>query len=218
MKAVKRSWLFKSGLTLFGFLPFLYPVVSPRGSQVYTEDVTIVALGDSNTWGYPNGHSWTHIVSQDTGLRVLNRGVNGATTADMLRRVKSDVLTVRPSICIIMGGTNDADRGHDVDEMFRNIQRIANELLANNVLPVIGLPIPLVEKIPEEKLQDLRDRLTAAAFITVDFSLDFDYPFPEIRKYLPDGLHPIPEGKKWMAARLEKELPRILEAYTKFRK
>lgn len=218
MKSIKKNMLIKVLVALCGLLPFLYPVNSPQSSAIQNEDITIVALGDSITWGYPNGESWTEMVANDTGIRIINRGVSGATLDDMLRRMKTDVVPVKPSICIIMGGTNDANRGRTTQQMIADIQTMASELMARDIMPVVGLPIPMVEQKPEEKLQDLRERIISSAFLTIDFSLDFDKPRAEFRKLIPDGLHPTHEGKRMMAERLKKELPRILAAYSKFRK
>lgn len=218
MKRVKKSMLIKVLVALCGLLPFLYPVNSPQSSGIQTEALTIVALGDSITWGYPNGESWTEMVMNDTGIRIINRGVSGSQLDDMLRRMKTDVIPVKPQICIIMGGTNDANRGRTTQQMMADIQTMANELMARDIMPVIGLPIPMVEQRQEEKLQDLRERIISSALLTIDFSLDFDLPRAEFRKLIPDGLHPTYEGKKMMAERLKKEMPRLLAAYSKFRK
>lgn len=218
MKRVKKSMLIKVLVALCGLLPFLYPVNSPQSSGIQTEALTIVALGDSITWGYPNGESWTEMVMNDTGIRIINRGVSGSQLDDMLRRMKTDVIPVKPQICIIMGGTNDANRGRTTQQMMADIQTMANELMARDIMPVIGLPIPMVEQRQEEKLQDLRERIISSALLTIDFSLDFDLPRAEFRKLIPDGLHPTHEGKKMMAERLKKEMPRLLAAYSKFRK
>lgn len=218
MKAIKKNRIFHVALTLCCFLPFFYPMDSPQSRDVSTDALTIVALGDSITWGYPNGHSWTEMVQEDTGIRIINRGVNGATLHNMLNRMPTDVLPVKPSICIIMGGTNDANQGRTTKDMMADIQKMANELMAHDIMPVVALPIPIVWQKPEEKLQDLRERIISSAFLTLDFALDFDLPRAEFKQLLPDGLHPTAEGKKMMAERLKKEMPRLLAAYAKFRK
>ncbi|MBV6494158.1 MAG: hypothetical protein LDLANPLL_02184 [Turneriella sp.] len=217
-KTVTRNKIFHSAVALCFFLPFLYPMKSPQGSDVRNDALTIVALGDSITWGYPNGKSWTEMVSSETGMRIINRGVNGSTLNNMLKRLPTDVIPVHPSICIIMGGTNDANQGRTTKEMMADIQKMANDLLARDILPVVALPIPMVWPKAEEKLQDLRERILSSAFLTIDFALDFDLPRDEFRQLLPDGLHPTQVGKRMMADRLKKEMPRILAAYAKFKK
>ncbi len=41
------------------------------------------------------------------GVEVLNKGVGGNSTADMLRRIERDVIDQKPDLTIIMVGTND---------------------------------------------------------------------------------------------------------------
>src|ERR1700674_5641860 len=61
----------------------------------------VVFLGDSITEGWK---------SLDPGFFVrdiLDRGISGQTTAQMLVRFRADVLDLRPQVVHIMGGTND---------------------------------------------------------------------------------------------------------------
>ena len=44
---------------------------------------------------------------------IYNKGVSGETTSDMMRRLDSDVLSVKPSYTIILGGSNDIGWGVD---------------------------------------------------------------------------------------------------------
>jgi lysophospholipase L1-like esterase len=61
----------------------------------------IVYLGDSITEGWK---------ALDTGFfndQVLDRGISGQTTAQMLLRFRNDVLELHPAVVHIMAGTND---------------------------------------------------------------------------------------------------------------
>ena len=49
-------------------------------------------------------------------MTVLNKGVGGEVTTDMLRRFKEDVLAHRPSLVIWQTGSNTALRGVDPSE------------------------------------------------------------------------------------------------------
>lgn len=173
----------------------------------------IVALGDSITWGYPNGKSWTNLVSIETGIQIVNRGVSGETLEEMYYRLENDVIKEKPEICIIMGGTNDVFFGNTPDEMMSIIEQMAGELKRRKIIAVVGLPIPLTPGASEEKLKALRKKLQDSQLLTIDFALDFSRAKKEFRKLLPDGIHPADEGKRIMAERLKKELPRIVSAY-----
>jgi lysophospholipase L1-like esterase len=174
----------------------------------------IVALGDSITWGYPNGRSWTNLVSIETGIQIVNRGVSGETLEEMYYRLENDVIREKPEICIIMGGTNDVFFGNTPEEMMNLIEQMAGELRRRKITPVIGLPIPLTRGgQTEEKLQALRRKLQDSGMLTIDFASDFARSKKDFKKLLPDGIHPADEGKRMMAERLKKELPRIVSAY-----
>ena len=53
----------------------------------------IVCIGDSITYGFPYGEeaSWTRLLAEATGHLIINKGINGNTTGDMLNRFSRDV-------------------------------------------------------------------------------------------------------------------------------
>jgi len=208
------QYLFRASTFVFILFPFLYPVNS--SPELTPETLTIVALGDSITWGYPNGRSWTEIVSRETGVKIINRGISGQTLGEMSNRLERDVLDAKPAICIIMGGTNDVFHSVPTDEMMANLKRMARILKARGIMPVVGLPIPLGWQNSEMRLQELRAQITEAGFLTIDFAHDFYVDASHFKRLLPDGIHPYDHGKKLMAERLKKELPKILSAYADF--
>ena len=55
----------------------------------------IICIGDSLTFGYGvwRNDCWVTLISRSTGLRTLNRGVNGDTSAYMLQRARSRAIT-----------------------------------------------------------------------------------------------------------------------------
>ncbi|KUK82705.1 MAG: putative phosphatase, partial [Pelotomaculum thermopropionicum] len=89
-----------------------------------TERDKIVCLGDSITYGFPYGPeaSWVRICSEKLGLKLVNRGINGNTTRQMLRRFIPDVVNLKPAFVIIMGGSNDAWVGAGLEKVEQNIE------------------------------------------------------------------------------------------------
>ncbi|MFZ5629504.1 MAG: GDSL-type esterase/lipase family protein [Spirochaetota bacterium] len=211
-----RSLRFYFPLLAVSLTPLFIPMkMTPA---ISAKDVTVVALGDSITWGYPDGNSWTTTVTKETGLNIINKGISGNKLGDMFARLDHDVLSIAPQICLVMGGTNDVFRGLSVDEMMENLEGILAELEKRNIMPVIGLPVPLGWTNSENKLRALRQRILQMPYIIVDFAADFRRPREEFKKLVPDGIHPEGEGKRLMAERLKKELPRILRAYEAYHK
>lgn len=105
----------------------------------------IICIGDSITHGFPFGPawSWVAVLNRLLPVEVINRGVNGDTTSDMLFRFQTDVLNHNPSITVIMGGTNDAWLGAGLDIVKANLTAMAERSRKQHVLPVMGLPVPL---------------------------------------------------------------------------
>lgn len=95
----------------------------PRVTQkvLAKQAITIVALGSSSTFGvgasspamsYPNRLAVElRALMRDTPVTVLNHGVNGETTADMLARFEDDVFAAKPDLVIWQVGSNDVLAG-----------------------------------------------------------------------------------------------------------
>jgi lysophospholipase L1-like esterase len=64
-------------------------------------DHRVIYFGDSLTEG------WTNRIVGITNDDVLNRGIGGQTTGQMLVRFRADVLNLKPKIVHLLVGTND---------------------------------------------------------------------------------------------------------------
>jgi lysophospholipase L1-like esterase len=76
---------------------------------------TVCIFGDSIAEGYnaPNEEGWAHhlkkfLEERDTEVTVVNLGVAGATTTDLLRHVESDCEKHKPEEIIVAIGINDS--------------------------------------------------------------------------------------------------------------
>jgi len=56
----------------------------------------------------------------------VNRGISGQTTGQMLGRILSDVVRLRPAALLVMGGTNDIARGISLGAIEDNLTMIAD--------------------------------------------------------------------------------------------
>jgi lysophospholipase L1-like esterase len=81
---------------------------------------TVVFLGDSLT----EAGDWADWFPD---LNVLNFGVGGDTSEDVLNRLDS-VVEVRPDEIVLLIGTNDLGLRRNVESMVRNVQSILVEL------------------------------------------------------------------------------------------
>ena len=163
----------------------------------------IAALGDSITYGYPYGRSWTHLVSERLGMPVLNFGLNGDTLPGMLERLESEVLPGRPNFCIVMGGANDAFSGESTRGLLTNAARIADRLRSADIPFAWGLTPPVLLESLEQILSEYRTGLVARADPCIDFASHFyegEGVHRRIRSgLLPDGVHPSDQANAIMA-------------------
>ena len=170
----------------------------------------IACLGDSLTWGFPYGpkYSWVYLVGQRTGLNLINMGINGNTTEDMLHRFIPQVVKANPTHVIIMGGTNDIICRESIPRITCNLKNIVDAAKHHNIQPILGLPIPLGWKEAESRLARVRDWIVNYVIESnlhlIDFSRGFywqqDDGELQIRwDLMLDGSHPTIEGYEVMA-------------------
>ncbi|WP_347491316.1 GDSL-type esterase/lipase family protein [Desulfoscipio sp. XC116] len=113
---------------------------------------TIICLGDSITFGYPLGpeFSWVGHLQRRSGLNLVNRGVNGDTTLDMLHRYERYVAASNATHVHILGGANDAWLQLDLVSVQHNVRKMIELSRKHGIVPVLGLATPLCPD-PEEK-------------------------------------------------------------------
>jgi len=107
----------------------------------------VVFIGDSITalWGGPIAEA---VPPADPSLEELvpgaiDAGVAGQTSAQMLERFGADVLTHRPSVVVILAGTNDiCDAGDSASTA--DVATMADEAAAAGAKVIIGTVPPVV--------------------------------------------------------------------------
>lgn len=103
-------------------------------------DIRIVALGSSSTSGSGASSAKACYPSRlevrlnerypDKHFEVLNLGVGGQLASQMLPRISSEVLPLKPSLVIWQTGVNDAIRGVEIDKFRKTLELGIDELLA----------------------------------------------------------------------------------------
>jgi lysophospholipase L1-like esterase len=157
--------------------------------------VTIVCLGDSITWGFPWGPeaSWVKHAAEKTGVSMINKGVNGDTTDDLIRRFNGDITALKPSHVIMMAGTNDACINISLKKYAANCHDLVEMSERHRITPAFGLPIPADDSLIEGRLADYRrwimDYCEANRIAVLDFG----------HVSLLDDVHPDREGYLQMA-------------------
>ncbi len=179
----------------------------------------ILCIGDSITFGYETeeAQNWTTLLGDDLGVEVINRGLNGDTTAGMLARFQRHVIDQKPSHVIVTGGTNDLWFGLKDELIISNIFTMARQAKFIDIVPVIGIPTPcfnlnelnFVQEDYAECIRSFQNTLISfcnekeIAFI--DFSVNMDR-----NHFLEDGLHINKVGQKLMVKNAKSVLMKLI--------
>ncbi len=168
----------------------------------------IVAIGDSITYGFPYStkFSWVQLASEELGIPIINKGINGDTTGAMRERFEEVVCRYLPSHVIIMGGTNDACGRVEAEEVEDNIRYMAEIAFAQEITPILGLPIPC--NYPQDEYilglyrEDMREYALAKNLPVIDFYTAFlKWGSKQVENaFFADVLHPNERGYQVMAA------------------
>lgn len=180
----------------------------------------LVCLGDSLTTGYGvfRTECWVQLVKDTLNIEVINKGVNGDTTAGMLSRSYADVIQNSPSHVIIMGGCNDFMGGRSLNMVLENIKELVKEAIQYNITPILGIEPPIDKVLAERKWSSSVDydkiNNTDSKYrqLLIEFAkdnninyIDFYHCFNENlktknpRELYIDGLHPTALGHRLMA-------------------
>ena len=182
----------------------------------------VVFMGDSIT------EEWSRLYPNYFEERsYINRGIGGQTTPQMLIRFKQDVVDLRPTVVVILAGTNDiaGNTGpSNVKMITDNIFSMATLATAHGIQVVLSsvLPVYRYEWSPEivdppSTIDAINECLKEYAESNDLYYLDY---FSEIvddrrglkKEFTPDGVHPNEKGYELMSAIAEKILESILDS------
>ncbi|WP_394854996.1 GDSL-type esterase/lipase family protein [Clostridium lamae] len=112
-----------------------------------------IFIGDSLTFGYGvnKNKCWIEILrdsilSSSINLNIINKGINGNTTTDMLNRFTEDVIKLNPYTVFIMGGTNDLLSNRHLSLILDNIELMIKEAQTKTNNIIIGIPPRIVKE------------------------------------------------------------------------
>ena len=92
--------------------------------KIKVQDENIVFFGDSITEGY-------NVKEFYDEYRVVNSGISGNTTNDLINRIDSDLYDYNPSVVIIQIGTNDIRASIKDEEIINNLKTIIKGIRKN---------------------------------------------------------------------------------------
>lgn len=210
----------------------MYPSPSSEPGPELSPRRKLYCLGDSLTFGYGVAprERWLNLCSEQSGWRLMNRGLCGDTTGGMLVRLR-ELLNAgaKPEAVMLMGGSNDIFYSGSELGARANMGAMIHQLLTAGVPVMVGIPTPLVPGWHPEAWGAVVDFPSAQLLLarycawleayckafgvpTADFRPAFltEDGSPDRRLYL-DGLHPNREGHRRMAALLSRRLQELEE-------
>jgi len=102
----------------------------------------VIFLGDSLT------QSWDLAGLGLDKVEVLNRGISGQTTPQMLVRFRQDVVDLKPAVVHILAGTNDLAENtgpSTVEAIEGNLRSMVEIAEANHIRVVLGSVLPALD-------------------------------------------------------------------------
>ncbi len=199
-----------------------------------TGKVRIVAIGDSTTAGTPaflspieappDGRGdpqsqypyW--LMKTHPGWEVLNRGVNGERSDQILDRFERDAIAEKPIAVVILAGVNDVYQGRSVDHVTRQLRLMYSRASRAGVRVVAGSIIPFNTATPEQnrRMHAINDWIRREAegdanVDHVDTRAAVSAPGrPDMLVSSPDELHPSVDGYRRMADAIGPVLEAVL--------
>ena len=153
----------------------------------------------------------------DLGLKVVNRGISGNRTWDLLNRWDKDCIDIKPDVFSLLIGVNDTWRRYDsgmittAEEYEANMRQLLDRVANETDAKIILLNIFLLD-VTEDKAQ-MRPDLVEKQAVIAKLVEDYDVTYIDIQKKFDemvaggtpmtdlseDGVHPTDFGHKVIA-------------------
>lgn len=187
-------------------------------NRAVTGPVRAVFMGDSIT------EFWKPASPAFFGPGLLDRGISGQTTGQMVLRFQTDVIALKPRVVHLLAGTNDAasntgpQRPIDVENNLRTMVELSR---LHGVRVILGTVPPAASFFwqkgldPRARIAELNDWIRAFArrehLALVDYHAVLADPDGSFREALSnDGVHPNRDGYRAMERALQPVLVREL--------
>ena len=159
---------------------------------------------------------------------VINRGIDGQTTSQMLVRFRQDVIDLNPRVLVVLAGTNDVagvtgpTRNQDIEANYASMAELAQlhhiRVVFASLLPVNNYTDDAKESFalrPPERILALNtwleDYCAKNGLVYLDyFSAMVDDKGMLKRGLSDEGLHPNASGYKMMAPLAEKAIAQAI--------
>jgi lysophospholipase L1-like esterase len=197
--------------------------IDARAAGEAMQKTRIVAMGDSTTAGTPGWKSRVEappagagdetsqyaywLMQAEPTWEVINQGVNGERSDQILARFDRDVVAHKPAAVVIIAGVNDVYQGRSVQHVVQQLAAMYDRAKQAGLPVVAGTIIPYNSATPEQnaRMREINAwiRTTAdadPAITFVDTRAAAAAPGNIDRLFdSPDELHPSAAGYRRMA-------------------
>lgn len=199
------------------------------------QKIRIVAMGDSTTAGTPAWKSrieappagsgdetsqyayW--LMRAEPSWEVINQGVNGERSDQILARFDRDVIAQKPAAVVVLAGVNDVYQGRPVSHVVQQLRTMYDRAKAVGISVVAGSIVPYNTATAEQnaRMHEINAWIRATAeadpaIAFVDTRTAAAAPGNIDRLFeSPDELHPSPAGYRRMADAIHPVLRSVLK-------
>ena len=178
--------------------------IGNKKMNILTSHDTILSFGDSLTYGFGAnpGESYPDRLSMLSGLKIINGGVNGDTSAEGLRRLAPYLEDKSVKLMILCFGGNDIIQKQSMSSLKQNLKTMIQMAKAKNIevlllsvpnFSLFGLsPLDLYEEVAKE------ENIPLLSGVLADILSQ-----PSLKN---DQIHPNASGYKKMAELIYKSL------------
>jgi len=173
----------------------------------------ILAIGDSTTAGTPGFRSSAEappdgegdvesqyafwMMKEHSEWNIVNRGINGERSDEILARLEEELETFKPDVVIILAGVIDLYQGGSAESVKANLARMY-EISRQRKIKIVSctiLPYNLAQRTIQARIQEVNDWIREYSrdhnLIFCDTFKAAEDPLNSFHlKESPDGLHP----------------------------
>jgi lysophospholipase L1-like esterase len=177
----------------------------------------LLCIGDSITAGWPYGTAYAYSEYLKTDHTVVNRGVPGEASRDILRRFERELISSGANTVLIMAGTNDAmSPNGSVETALQCMQQMIRTAHERNVLPVVlTCMIPDQQGVPAwfDDHERVRKFLEQYDQMLTEYCRNEQICLISTHTLTPgyaDGVHPDKEGYRILGEYISREVRNLL--------
>ena len=216
LKTSKSSEKLKSNYFLFLAILLTSTVFYSQNNSEKMGSKKIVLMGNSIT---EHWQTYTPLFFEENSF-LINKGISGQTTVEMLSRFSEDVINQKPQAVYILAGINDIAQNSgyiSIDDISTNIIKMGLLAQKNNIKVIICSVMPVTEIVWNEKIKNANQKVIELNQKLINKSKKNNFTYldyyskmkDELNSLTYDGLHPNKKGYVKMNAIIKKSLKGI---------